>query len=161
MPFAPGIALAILATFRWADAQWVTEINKNDSVVYGICQRTKSNSGPFYRPPPPLDGLLNSSKWAEPTMIARAKYADSGNKPRFIFFHCNDEWTLDSPRPMKYATALACFRRLFKLWGFDEKFALHIPRAVLPTWSAQIGWRKEDLSSIGRMGPSSEMPFSV
>ena len=32
--YASGIALMILATFRWADAQWITEINKNDSVVF-------------------------------------------------------------------------------------------------------------------------------
>ena len=46
--FASRIAIVILATFRWADAQWIAEIQKNDSVAFGICQRTKSNSEPFY-----------------------------------------------------------------------------------------------------------------
>ena len=46
--FAPGISLMILATFRWADVQWITEIQQNDSVVFGICQKTKSNADPFY-----------------------------------------------------------------------------------------------------------------
>ena len=32
--FASGISLMILATFRWADAQWITEIHQNDSLVF-------------------------------------------------------------------------------------------------------------------------------
>ena len=54
--FASGISLMIIATFRWADAQWITEINKNDAVVFGICQRTKSNSALFYWASP-LEGF--------------------------------------------------------------------------------------------------------
>ena len=46
--FASGVALMILASFRWEDDQRITEIDKNESVVFGICQRTKSNSEPFY-----------------------------------------------------------------------------------------------------------------
>ena len=49
--FASGIALTTIAPFRWAGAQRITEINQNDSVIYGICQRTKHNSEPFYWDP--------------------------------------------------------------------------------------------------------------
>ena len=62
MAFASGIPLMILATFRRADAQWITEINRDDSVVCGICRRTKSNPEPVYLDSP-LDGVLNSHKW--------------------------------------------------------------------------------------------------
>ena len=59
---------------------------------------------------------------------------------------------------MKYATALAFFRRIAKLCGFGEKFTPRSHRAVLPTWAAQLGWRKEDRAALGRRGPNSEMP---
>ena len=39
--FASGISLMIMATFRWADAQWINEINQNDTVVFGICQKNE------------------------------------------------------------------------------------------------------------------------
>ena len=102
--------------------------------------------------------MLNYPKWTDPTLKARAKYAASGSKPRFIFFRRDDDWSMDSPRPMQYATALACFRRLDKLCGFGEKFTLRSPRDVLPTWGAQLGWRKEDRTALGRRAPISEMP---
>ena len=116
-----------IATFRWAGAQRITEINKNDSVVIGVFRRTKSNSEPFYRDAP-LEGIMNSPKWIGPTLKARSKYADSGKKPRFIFPHFDDDWLLGSPRPMEYATELACFRRLARLCGLGEKFTPLIPR---------------------------------
>ena len=34
--FAAGIASMILAKFRWADAQWITDIDKNDFAAFGI-----------------------------------------------------------------------------------------------------------------------------
>ena len=36
---ASGISLMALATFRWAEAQRITEINRIDSAVFGISQR--------------------------------------------------------------------------------------------------------------------------
>ena len=59
---------------------------------------------------------------------------------------------------MKYPAALCCLRRLTELCGFDDKYTLHSPRAVLPTWAAQLGWHKEDRTSLGRWAPNSEMP---
>ena len=32
------------------------------------------------------------------------------------------------------------------------------PRAVLPTWAAQLGWGEEDRTALGRWAPNSEMP---
>ena len=161
MPFsllavASGISLMVLATFRRADAHRVAEINRIDSVVPGIPQRIKSNYGPFYWAAP-LEGILNPPKRIEPVLIVRAKYAASGAKPRFIFTHCNDDWALDSSRPMKYAATLACFRRIATLCGIGDKFTLRSPRAVLPTCDAHLGWRKEDRTALGRRDPKSEM----
>ena len=59
---------------------------------------------------------------------------------------------------MKYATALVCLRRMAALFGVDDKFTLRIPREVVPTWDAQLGWRKEDRTALGRWAPNSEMP---
>ena len=59
---------------------------------------------------------------------------------------------------MKYATALACLRRIAKLCGFGEKFTILSPRGVLPTWAAHLGWRKEDRTALGRLAPNTEMP---
>ena len=59
---------------------------------------------------------------------------------------------------MKYASALACLRRLAKICGFEGIYTLHSPRAVLPTWAAQLGWHKEDRTALGRWAPNSEMP---
>ena len=58
--FASGISLMIMATFRWADVQWISEINQNDTVVFGICQKAKSNAGQFYWASP-LGGFLKSA----------------------------------------------------------------------------------------------------
>ena len=146
-----------IATFRWADAQRVAEINRDDSVVFDICQRTKSNYGPFYWVAP-LEGAPNSPKWGEPRLIARAEFAASGAKPRYIFFHCNEEWALDSPHPMKYSAALACFRMISKFCGFGEKFTLISPMTFFPTCDSQLGWRKEDRTAVGRWGSDSAMP---
>ena len=106
----------------------------------------------------PPRGLLNSPKWIEPTLVARAKYAARGEKPRFIFYHCDEQWGLDSSRPMKYSTALARLRRLAKICGFGGIYTLRSPSAVLPTWAAQLGWHKEDRTALGRWAPNSEMP---
>ena len=113
---------------------------------------------PFTGPPLSME-LLNSPKMDRTCAgSARAKYSDSGNKQRFIFPHCNDDWALDTPHPMQYDTALACFRWLAKLCGFGEKFTPRSTRDVLPTWAARVGWNKEGRHSLGRRPPNSEMP---
>ena len=108
--------------------------------------------------PPPLGGLLNSPLWVEPILKARAKMPLAASNIGLFPPHCNGEWALGSSRPMKYAAALACLRRTTRMCGFDEKFTLRSPRAVLPTWAAQLGWRKEDRAALGRWAPNSEMP---
>ena len=59
---------------------------------------------------------------------------------------------------MKYDTALTCFRRLAKLCGLGEKFTLHIPMAVLPTWAPHLGWHKEGRAALGMRTSNSEIP---
>ena len=158
--FASGIVLMIMATFRWADVQWINEINQNETVVFGVCQKTKSNSEPFYWAAP-LEGLNNSTGWLAPVIEARARFVEvTGNKyPRHIFFHTDAQWNIQTSKPMKYATAFACLQRLAKYCGFaDVKYTLHSPRAVMPTWANQLGWSKEDRTALGRWAPNSEMP---
>ena len=109
----------------------------------------------------PPRAILHSPKWIGPTLLHRAKYAANGPKSRFVFFHCDEDWSLDSSGPMKYATALACLRRMAKLRGFDDKFTLRIPRAALPTWASQLGWRKDGRTALGRRALSQKCPIGT
>ena len=70
----------------------------------------------------------------------------------------HEDWAMGSPRPIKYSAALARLRRRAKLCGIGAKFTLHSPRAVLPTWDAQLVWHEEDRTALGRCVPNSEMP---
>ena len=43
------------------------------------------------------------------------------------------------------------------MWFRRQIYTSH-PRAALPTWDAQLGWRKEDRAALGRRAPNSGMP---
>ena len=164
MPFglravASGIALMSLAAFRRGDAQWVAEIDRNDSVVL----RFPIWRGLFLSPSIGLlpyggGGRLNYPRWNEPTLKARALYSAGGAKPRLISPHCNGDWPMDSSRPTKYATSLAFLRRPSKMCGFAVEFTPRCPREILPTRTAQIGWRKDDRTALWRRAPNSAIP---